>query len=771
MSESTISRQSEEYLGRVYLVVLALASLAAAFSRIPPQALFSAAPPALQSYAKYIYFIDLHARFLGEGAFWGYDPTFGAGILTGAGWMVPYLFQSVIAWLTGLSGASVVKLTLFFHFLLAPLWIYAGGRLFGLKRLAAALAGVLVLCVEHFTLRTNYVMTGLVNSAVAHSLILPAAGLIYRINLERSRWLLTLAVVTLAGIVIGSINPTALGSTAIAFAALWIWQRERLLNLRGLAVLFGGGLLAAAALWPWAASGWAFARALSDVYDFFYGLNRLEWVWAHSGWVYLVYAQPLLLVVLFAGGAQVKRWRDSGNRLGLYLGGVFGLTVLWVGAIILAGLAANLYPVRFIDAAVDFLALPAGVFLARALITEKKPGLPAAALHVAFWCALFYPLALYLLMMVLSAIKIGLWIRDRKVVGFVAAALYLFIGLLVAVILGDPGGDSMRFAMGPYFGSAVLGIPALLLWYPVFFPNGLRARRSLIWALFFLATGLHIAAYFMGLYIYDQKLWEAKMSLATDRPALMELAETLRDQTSPDARILVENTHNPDTQALGFDIAGLMPSLVPGREFIALPNSETSGVIYSTFLKEGALAWIPLRGYDADDLAQYMDTYNIGWVVTTTSASQVAFDRHPQLFAPLATIDDGLKVFLVRRDRSFFLAGSGTVHAEPNRLVLRELAPNDEGVVLLSYRWYGSLCTEEGIPLERRLNDFDPGGLIVLRNPPRQVTVVNCAAHGFPDMKQDFNRYRQVVARKLNALGIATNQPAGTGYVEKSDTP
>jgi hypothetical protein len=762
----TENQTPAEHLGRLYVVALVLATVVGAFVRIPLSTVLSSAAPALQSYAKYIYFIDLHVALLREtGSLWGYDPTFAAGYLTGAGWMVPYLGQTLAAWLLGLSGQLTVKLTLLIYFLTAPLGVYLAARWLDRDRLTAALAGLLCLAVSHFSIRTNYVMTGLVNSALAHSLILPGVALIYRLTRGRSRaWVAGLVLAPL-GIVIGALNPTALAVTGLAVAGLLWWRRRELLRPSGLVAFGIAAVVSAVVLWPWALPGLRWAAAVAPGFNYFYSLVRVEWRWAYTPAVFSVCLQPMLLVILVAAVWQTRRWRAAGEGLGLYLSGIFAAIVAWVVAIFLADQAANVYPVRFLDAAYDFLLIPAAALLARALVTEQTPSRVASALHVAFWPTLFQPLALYALGMITAAGRIVALVCDKKIIGFVLAPAYLFVAAMVAVILFDPHSDPQRFHMGPYFGSTLVMLPGLWFFLRTFFPRGWRNGATRMWALFFLAVTLHLSAYNVGYYLYGQRLWEPRLTLSDARPELQELAAVLRESTTSEARILVENGHNSDAQALGFDIVGLLPLLVPDREFYAVPDSESAGALVATHLIEGVLAWVPLTDYTDDELSGFLHDYNIGWVVVATSQSAAAIRARPGIFTPLGDIGSGLFVFQVERERDFFLAGSGRISAAPDRLELEDLTPDESGRIVISYHLYDVLRTVEGVPLLPAPTPFDPIPLIALQDPPRQVTIVRDTRRGYPDLRANFDAYYGSLRAWHRRLGVTAGAGPGTGIV------
>jgi len=749
----------------VYPFALLLAVIGTALARLPPGTLFSAAPPALHNYAKYVYFIDRHIELLRqEWSFWAYDPTFGGGYLTNSGWMVPYLFQSVLGWLTGLSGAMLVKLFFAAYFLAAPWLLYLAARWFGLARLEASLAGLIGLVFDNASLSTNFLMGGLLNSYFACALILPTAAAIVRLNRDRRRLVATHLVIVAGGLLAGSINPTVLLPMSLVLAVVWLRRRRLFLNPAGAAAGLLSCLAIVAGLWSWAKPGWDFLPAIGEYYSF-YRFLRLEWTWMH-GWLAILYLfHPLALVLMVYGAAQIVRWRRQQQPLGDLLAISAGAVMLLVIAVIAAGQGPNLFPIRFLVVPLFCLALPAAALLGKNLrALETNPPL-TAAVHLAFWGTAFIPAFLYFFLLAAAALQIVRWWKGHKIPSVIFGFILFVLALMLMTILTAEGGpDYLRFQFGPFYMSVAMVVPCLGTIGAFFLARGKRRLLPVAFALFMAVTLTHNLANFVSTHRYHHPLWPSRLTTTDDQPAFLELVDLLQAKTSGEARILVENTHNLDNMAFGFDIVGLLPQLLPDREWVAVPDSESAGLAYATFLTESVLAWLPLDLWTPPEIGAFMDQHNIGWVLTQSPVAAEALRRFPALFTPIGAVKDRASLFQVNRDRTFFLAGSGQVKASLNRLELSELSPDAAGRVVIAYHYFSSLRATDGTPLRSRPTELTPFGFIELEKPPAQVTIVNDTTAGFPDFRQDFDRFYRTLLKRLEKSGYQMDVKYGSGF-------
>ena len=99
------------------------------------------------------------------------------------------------------------------------------------------------------------------------------------------------------------------------------------------------------------------------------------------------------------------------------------------------------------------------------------------------------------------------------------------------------------------------------------------------------------------------------------------------------------------------------------------------------------------------------------------------FDSFPGYFRPIGIIDK-FAVYEVLRKPTFFLKGSGTVQADYNRIILSDLQPEGNEIII-SYHWMKYLVTDSGVGVERVLLGDDPIGFIKITNPPERLTIYN----------------------------------------------
>ena len=359
--EHETSRRS----GTLLLILLAALTILTAVTRGLAFDLFSTGPPMLENYAKHVYFVDLHAGiFRQTGAFWGYDPTFAAGYLSGSGWSIAFLFPVLVSWLTSLSGAVVIKGMILAYFLLSPLALYTGARWLGLTGTRAAWAGLIGLALDQLTLRSAFVMGSMVGYMSGAMVALPAAAAIHRLNVDRSRPVRSALVASVCAMLVGSLNPYAILPYAAVLAGIWVWHRKTLIRPVGLVALLLSCVAAVVLLWPYLAPGLAFTRWMKAFAYFCLRFLRIEWKVINDwGGPAAFFAQPMVLLLWVAGGLQIVRWMRARIPLGVYLAGVVGGVLAAVGGLVAAGLGTFVFPMRFLEVGSTLMALPAAAFL------------------------------------------------------------------------------------------------------------------------------------------------------------------------------------------------------------------------------------------------------------------------------------------------------------------------------------------------------------------------------------------------------------------------
>lgn len=162
-----------------------------------------------------------------------------------------------------------------------------------------------------------------------------------------------------------------------------------------------------------------------------------------------------------------------------------------------------------------------------------------------------------------------------------------------------------------------------------------------------------------------------------------QLIAALREQTTPDARILWDETtdHRP-----GWNWTALLPTLTERAYLGGLDHDAGMGFSFCE-MRDGKLNGRNLGDCTDADLARYCWWYNVGWVVCRSPA---AADRWGKLAMakPIARLKEGgqpVVIFALDRPRSFVLKGTAKWEATAgNRITLTDVVPDANGEVCLS---------------------------------------------------------------------------------------
>jgi hypothetical protein len=220
-------------------------------------------------------------------------------------------------------------------------------------------------------------------------------------------------------------------------------------------------------------------------------------------------------------------------------------------------------------------------------------------------------------------------------------------------------------------------------------------------------------------------VWPRPLEVGLSRERL-ELVERLREQTTPEARILWEDR---DGGRLASHWTALLP-LLTGRAFVGGLDPE-AGIEHTVMgLAEGRLAGQPLAEWSDAELRDYCERYNIGWVVCWSDRAVERFARWAeQGYAEASGVlrDEGSAcLFTLNRPHSFALVGSAQLlHADAQHILLGNVTPRD-GIVVLSLHYHTGLYVAPGrVELQRELDSRDPIPLLRLRlaEPAPLVTI------------------------------------------------
>jgi hypothetical protein len=213
----------------------------------------------------------------------------------------------------------------------------------------------------------------------------------------------------------------------------------------------------------------------------------------------------------------------------------------------------------------------------------------------------------------------------------------------------------------------------------------------------------------------------------------VDCAHRLAERTTPDARIVLEetNTNRPD-----WNWTVLLPSLT-GRVFLGGLDPEAQFEHAFCSMKHDRLNGRLLEEWTDEELTAYCRRYNVGWVVCRSTAATARWRAYPPAREVDRLHDAGeMVLFEIDRGRSFILAGSATwVTATRRRVVLTDLQPADAPhplggpvpakVVVLSLHYQAGLRVSPSVAIvERDPDPYDPIPMIRLRLPGPMSRVV-----------------------------------------------
>lgn len=208
-------------------------------------------------------------------------------------------------------------------------------------------------------------------------------------------------------------------------------------------------------------------------------------------------------------------------------------------------------------------------------------------------------------------------------------------------------------------------------------------------------------------------------------PELAELRAWIEEETDTRGRILLEQWQ--EMEAEGREA----PHQLHPCAFLPLDGrlyaSGFHPILYSRYaypdFVQGRLAGRPIEEATDAFLRDYMEVYNVSWVVAWSPVAKARFRRSPELFEPWREIAY-LEVFRVRREPSFFLVGQGEIETGINRVRLWNVRP-EQGRIVLSLHHFPYLRTEGGGEMARRIYLEDPQGFIEVKDPPEAFEIRN----------------------------------------------
>lgn len=189
------------------------------------------------------------------------------------------------------------------------------------------------------------------------------------------------------------------------------------------------------------------------------------------------------------------------------------------------------------------------------------------------------------------------------------------------------------------------------------------------------------------------------------------LLKWLKDHTTGDGRILFEQSRGRIYD--GANISGYY-AYESKREFIGGPYPAYPFMQFPGFW-DGWLFNKKISDIGRTEFKQYMDLYNIGWIVVHSDQSKRFLQDMPDI-VPAEGFKQ-LRIYVVNRPHSYVSSGSGKVlERGHNNLLLGNLSGDR---VILKYHYIEGLSSEPPVNLlPVKLGD-DPNPFIMVINPPQ----------------------------------------------------
>jgi hypothetical protein len=295
-----------------------------------------------------------------------------------------------------------------------------------------------------------------------------------------------------------------------------------------------------------------------------------------------------------------------------------------------------------------------------------------------------------------------------------------FLALAITGIAAEPVGR---------FGAARLIVPALLF---AVVPAAhalaglaVLARRA-VGATGMLAAGLSAAVVVAAVAPAREAIRDCwgrpqplRIGLTADQEAIVAM---LRDQTTDAARVLWEDRRGPRCASYW---TVLLP-LLTGRAFVGGLDPDAGIEHAACGLCDGVLAGRPLRDWTDAELRDYAARYNIGWVAASTPAARARFAAWPDA-APAGELPGGAgRLFALKRQPSYALVGTAVWRrADPDRIVLDDVVPQDGEVILSLHYQTGLRASPSRVEVERHFDPNDTIAFVRLRlaEPAARVTL------------------------------------------------
>ncbi|MFH1038888.1 MAG: 6-pyruvoyl-tetrahydropterin synthase-related protein [PVC group bacterium] len=196
-----------------------------------------------------------------------------------------------------------------------------------------------------------------------------------------------------------------------------------------------------------------------------------------------------------------------------------------------------------------------------------------------------------------------------------------------------------------------------------------------------------------------------------------QLIDFLREKTDPSGRILVQNSDALHT-GMYFGTHVLFFPLYMPIEQIGGPPGRMPLVHHFAEFQYHRLFGRHLTEFTGEAVREYLDLYNIRWIVVYSQTARAFFGDRPEITRLIGKVryhqENKFYVFEVLREPDFFIKGSGNITATYDRIEIDNASP---GEIIIKYHWLETLKTRQEVRLEPVFMLDDPVPFIKLINP------------------------------------------------------
>jgi len=188
------------------------------------------------------------------------------------------------------------------------------------------------------------------------------------------------------------------------------------------------------------------------------------------------------------------------------------------------------------------------------------------------------------------------------------------------------------------------------------------------------------------------------------------LVKKILGLTNLSGRILIEDNCYGEAYSSS-RILGML-QILTSREFIGGPFFEVKIIhSFSTF-GDGEIFSKHIEDINIKRFMQYMELYNIKWIFTHFENSKNYFRSYPEYFQYIDAYKN-MDIFLVNRESSYFIEGSGNICASLDRIRITNAS---RGNIIIKYHYLETLKSRPKVSLKEVKMLDDPIGFISINN-------------------------------------------------------